>query len=220
MAEVYWINGFEKKLADEQTLAGMLREWLDEIHVRVAWVNQVNVLTDGNVETIPTSLAASELPVGFVFSSVSMDEHFFLQQIVRRMRMDESESQLLVCQVGQTCYGALFISHRQVGKYNLLPRLVLAEQMAVLRPQQLQKRLTDLPEEFDQGVYLTAIDTELLSGINIDGLENVSRVPTGKESLLTCLVEINRQVELKEQLGLLVSQADNQPLLVTSVQGC
>jgi hypothetical protein len=145
---------------------------------------------------------------------------FTALQILRRMRMDESESQLLVYQVGKTCYGALFISHRQVGKYNLLPRLVLAEQMAVLQPDQLQKRLSDLPEEFEQDVYLTAVDDEYLSGLNIDDVEMVSKVSIGKESLLSCLMDINRQAELKGQLGLLVSQAKNQPLLVTSVQGC
>ena len=220
MAEVYWINGFEKELAKGQTLVEMVRDWLNEIHVRIAWVNQVNVLSDKDMELIHASLAESELPAGFVFSSASMDEHFFLQQVLRRIRMDESESQLLVCQIGKTCYGALFISHRQVGKYNLLPRLVLAEQMAVLQADQLQKRLTDLPEEFDLSVYLTAIDGELLSGLKIEGVEHVSKVPTAKESLLMCLMEISRQPELKEQLGLLVSQAKKQPLLVTSVQGC
>ena len=220
MAEVYWINGFEKELADGQSLAGMVRDWLDEIHVRLAWVNQVNVLTDSEVAVIPASLAEAELPSGFVFSSTVMDEHFFLQQVLRRIRMDESESQLLVCQVGEICYGALFISHRQVGKYNLLPRLVLAEQMAVLQPDQLQNRLTDLPEEFEQDVYLTAIDDELLSGLDIADIEKVSKISTGNKSLLSCLMEINGKAELKAQLGLLVSQAENQPLLVTSVQEC
>jgi hypothetical protein len=220
MAEVYWIHGFEKTPAQGQSLAAMVREWLDEIHVRVAWVNQVNVLVDGDEAGIQAELAEADLPVGFVFSSACMDEHFFFQQVLRRMRMDESESQLLVCQVAETVYGALFVSHRQVGKYNLLPRLVLAEQMAVLQPEQLQKRLTDLPEEFEKGVYLTAVDEELLSGLDIAEIEKVTKVATGKASLLSCLMEINQQDALKEQFGLLLSQAENQPLLVSSVQGC
>ena len=220
MAEVYWINGFEKTLADGETPASALRTWLDEIHVRLAWVDQVNMLGDLVPAETLSDLEQNELPAGFVFSGNVMDEHFFLQQVLRRMRMDESESQLVVLKMKQTCTAALFISHRQVGRYNLLPRLVVAEQMAVLQPQQLQKRLENMPEEYEQGVYLTAVQDAWLAQMDISGLENVSGITMDENNLLSCLLDINSRPELKDQFGLLLSRAEHQPVMVTSVRGC
>jgi hypothetical protein len=219
MAEVYWIHGFEKKLGEGESLAGMILAWLDEIHVRVNWVNQVNVLGDVEPAELLADFAKNELPAGFLFTADKMDEHFFLQQILRRMRMDETESQLVVLKNGQDVSAGLFISHRQVGKYNLLPRLVLAEQMSVLQPQALKAKLTDMPEEYES-VYVTGLQDEIFNRLDIAEIGNISVVTMAKVNLLQCLLEINQQQQLKDCFGFLVSQAENQPIMVTSVQGC
>ncbi|MBI9048012.1 MAG: hypothetical protein JEZ00_01215 [Anaerolineaceae bacterium] len=220
MAEVYWMNGFEIPLVKTDDLTKTVQDWLAGVYVRPNWVEQIEIITDGNPQTLLAELQNSTLPLGFVYATDNMDEHFFLQQILRRMRMDETECQLILNLSEEKLYGALIMSHRQVGRSNLLPKLILAEQMVVLQPQILLTRMVDFPHQSEEGIYLCSPKDAHLTELSENEIEGVQFVSLNQPNLLGCLMEINASETLKNKPGFLLTCETNQPALITSVQGC
>jgi hypothetical protein len=217
MAEVYWMNGFQAHCPADADIGAMVESWLSGRHIRSAWIEQVNLLYDGEAtseEILPSMLA--NIQAGFCFNLTQMDEHFFLQQIIRRMRVDETESQLLLSRRAGTLTCSLFMSHRLVGRSNLPPRFILGEQMAVLNAAALKIRLAEVVGQVENGLYLAGTQTEFLDEVHGD--IHIERFD--QSALGNILLKINKMEELHSQLGLLITRQTGQPALVTSMQGC
>jgi hypothetical protein len=221
MAEVFWINGFQTALANPPQALAALATWLESVRLRVNWVEQINLLTDEPGLTWDILLADSPFSKqqsSFCYQTQTMDEHLLLQQIIRRIRMDESASQVLLVEHAGVLSGALMMSHRLVGRYNLPPRLQLAETMAVVHGDMLATQLAGLPQLTDPGLYLSGNQAQLLQEVS-NGIEGITCLPFPAESLPACLLNLQASEPIRKQMGLILSRQPDQPILVTSVQG-
>lgn len=216
MAEVYWMDGFQRPCRGIADASAILMGWLDQRGYRHRWIEQVQLLS----ETIGSDATWQEQDVELAFHLplAAMDEHFFLQQMLRRMRMDESESQLLLTLRGETLSGALFMNHRQVGRSNLPPRLIIGEQMAVILSHALADHLQALPALMDRGLCLCSHQPALLEQLPQFDAQTIQCKAYPGLSLAGILLALAEEEALSANLGLLLSQQADQPALVTSVQ--
>jgi hypothetical protein len=220
MAEVYWIDGFEAPLPVDGNLCDLLSPWMEKQHLRPAWIKQVHFLYDQPQagEEWQKQELPGELEKGFVYSLAEMEEHFFMQQVIRRMRLDEVDSQLLLTLRAETLTAALFMSHRQVGRSNLRPQWIVGEQMAVLRSEPLNHYLIALPQVIEMEIFLSGPQPDYLAELAAVQKEPVPVMPFSGTNLGGIFLALSRQEELKNKFGLIITRNADQPALITSVE--
>jgi hypothetical protein len=220
MAEVYWMNGFESRMPEDGNLSDLLAPWMEKEHLRPAWIKQVHFLYDQPAagEEWQKQELPGELEKGFVYSLAEMEEHFFMQQVIRRMRLDEVDSQLVLTLREGTLTAALFMSHRQVGRSNLRPQWIVGEQMAVLRPEPLHDYLFALPQVIEMEIFLSGTQPETLAELVAGQKEPVPLMPFSGANLGGIFLTLSRQEELKNKFGLIITRTADQPALITSVE--
>ena len=220
MAEVYWMDGFQAELQTPAHALATLSAWLEERHIRPNWIEQIHIVTEVPLSwpdlLHDTSLQPSQC--GFNQLASQMDEHLLFQLLIRRMRLDESESQILLTLRKDSLSAALLMTHRQVGRYNLRPRLVLAEQLSVLPLDAFARHLPEGAALAENGLYLLGNQPDLVQSL-LAGADDLTGLAFGDLSIPACLMQVHEETQRREQLGLFVSRQDQQPLLVTSVRG-
>ena len=220
MAEVYWIDGFQAAMPQDGDFNAHLSAWMEEKHLRPAWIKQVHLLHEqpAAADAWQKQELPGDLEKGFIFSLAEMDEHFFIQQMIRRMRLDEVDSQLVLTLRAETLSAALFMSHRQVGRSNLRPQWIVGEQMTVLRPELLNNYLMALPKVIEMEIFLSGLQPEYLAELAAVQEEPIPLMPFSGENLGGIFLALSRQEELKNKFGLIITRTADQPALVTSVE--
>jgi hypothetical protein len=220
MAEVYWIDGFQAPLAEGGNINELLAPWMEKKKLRPAWIKQVHLLHDrpAAAETWLKQMLPGEMEKGFEYSLNQMEEHFFMQQVIRRMRLDEIDSQLILTLRKETLTAALFMSHRQVGRSNIRPHWIVGEQMAVLRPDPLNDYLTALPKVFEMEIFLSGTQPEILAELAASQKESVPLMPFSGTNLGGIFLALSQEEALKNKFGLIVTRQGEQPALITSVE--
>jgi hypothetical protein len=220
MAEVYWMNGFESRMPVDGNLCDLLSPWMEKEHLRPAWIKQVHFLHDQSAaaEEWQKQELPGELEKGFVYSLAEMEEHFFMQQVIRRMRLDEVDSQLILTLRAEILTAALFMSHRQVGRSNLRPQWIVGEQMAVLRPEPLNDYLIALPQVIEIEIFLSGPQPEYLAELAAVQKVPIPLMPFSGANLGWIFLALSHQEELKNKFGLILTRNADQPALITSVE--
>ena len=220
MAEVYWMDGFEAPMPVDGNFGDLLSPWMEKQHLRPAWIKQVHLLHDQPVagEAWQNQELPGELEKGFVYSLAEMEEHFFMQQVIRRMRLDEVDSQLVLTLRAETLTAALFMSHRQVGRSNLRPQWIVGEQMAVLRSEALRDYLIALPKVIEMEIFLSGTQPETLTELAAVQKEPIPLMPFSGSNLGGIFLALSRQEALKNKFGLIITRTADQPALITSVE--